>query len=65
MDTITRRLPAVLTAVALAVLLAWPSITGFYSYNDGYYNGIVASACISAVLTISLNLAMGYGGCCR
>ncbi|MWK38358.1 hypothetical protein GEV43_32825 [Actinomadura sp. J1-007] len=62
MDTITRRLPAVLTAVALAVLLAWPSITGFYSYNDGYYNGIVASACISAVLTISLNLAMGYGG---
>ncbi|MGC4956022.1 ABC transporter permease subunit [Actinomadura citrea] len=61
-DVLLRRLPAALTAVALAVLLAWPAITGFYSYNASYYDGIVASAAISATLTISLNLSMGYGG---
>ena len=45
-----------------AVLLAWPRITDYYSYNANYYNGLVASAAISAILTISLNLCMGYGG---
>lgn len=49
-------------AGALALMLAWPFITDFYSYNAAYYDGLVASAAISAVLTISLNLAMGYGG---
>jgi branched-chain amino acid transport system ATP-binding protein/branched-chain amino acid transport system permease protein len=44
------------------VLLAWPRITDYYSYNANNYNGIVASAAISAILTISLNVAMGYGG---
>src|SRR5690606_5075726 len=51
-----------LTIVAAGVLLAWPYITDYYSYNASYYNGIVASAAISAILTISLNLCMGYGG---
>ncbi|MFA1541947.1 branched-chain amino acid ABC transporter ATP-binding protein/permease [Actinomadura monticuli] len=55
-------LPPVLTAIAAAVLLAWPAITDFYSYNANYYNGIVAAAAISAILTIALNLSMGYGG---
>ncbi|WP_157530837.1 branched-chain amino acid ABC transporter ATP-binding protein/permease [Microtetraspora niveoalba] len=53
---------AVLAVVAVAVLLAWPAITDYYSYNASYYDGIVASAAISAILTISLNLSMGYGG---
>ncbi|TDC98260.1 branched-chain amino acid ABC transporter ATP-binding protein/permease [Actinomadura sp. 7K507] len=57
-----RWLPTALTVVAVAVLVAWPSITNFYSYNASYYNGIVASAAISAVLTISLNMSMGYAG---
>lgn len=61
-DVALRWLPAALTTVAAAVLLAWPSITDFYSYNASYYNGLVASAAISAILTISLNLSMGYGG---
>ncbi len=56
------RLPAALTAAAAVVLLARPAITDFYSYNAAYYNGLVASAAISAILTISLNLSMGYGG---
>ncbi|MFI6709362.1 branched-chain amino acid ABC transporter ATP-binding protein/permease [Nonomuraea sp. NPDC050478] len=51
-----------LTIVAVGVLLAWPYITDYYSYNASYYNGLVASAGISAILTISLNLCMGYGG---
>ncbi|GII86109.1 branched-chain amino acid ABC transporter permease [Sphaerisporangium siamense] len=51
-----------LVVVAAAVLLMWPAITDYYSYNASYYNGIVASAAISAILTISLNLSMGYGG---
>ncbi|MFB4309393.1 ATP-binding cassette domain-containing protein [Actinomadura sp. GTD37] len=59
---IGRALPPVLTAAAGAVLLAWPAITDFYSYNANYYNGIVAAAAISAILTIALNLSMGYGG---
>lgn len=59
---LARWFPAVATVVVAAVLLAWPAITSFYSYNAAYYNGIVASAAISAILTISLNLAMGYGG---
>ncbi|NVI92758.1 ATP-binding cassette domain-containing protein [Actinomadura sp. BRA 177] len=62
MDALVRRLPAALTAAAAVVLLAWPAITDFYSYNAAYYNGLVASAAISAILTISLNLSMGYGG---
>ncbi|GAA4082912.1 ABC transporter permease subunit [Nonomuraea soli] len=53
---------AVTTAAVVALLLAWPFITDFYSYNAQYYDGLVASAAIAAVLTISLNLAMGYGG---
>ncbi|WP_433346792.1 ATP-binding cassette domain-containing protein [Microtetraspora malaysiensis] len=51
-----------LAVAAIAVLLAWPAITDYYSYNASYYNGIVASAAISAILTVSLNLSMGYGG---
>lgn len=51
-----------LAVVAVGVLLAWPAITDFYSYNASYYNGIVASAAISAILTISLNLSMGFSG---
>ncbi|WP_395105358.1 ATP-binding cassette domain-containing protein [Actinomadura sp. SCN-SB] len=62
LPTAMRRLPAVLTGVALVLLLCWPAITDFYSYNASYYNGLVASAAISAILTISLNLSMGYGG---
>ncbi|MFI0353372.1 ATP-binding cassette domain-containing protein [Actinomadura sp. 9N407] len=62
LDILLRRLPAALTVVVAAVLLAWPAITDFYSYNSAYYNGLVASAAISAILTISLNLSMGYGG---
>ncbi|MFA1550278.1 branched-chain amino acid ABC transporter ATP-binding protein/permease [Actinomadura chokoriensis] len=62
LDVLLRWLPAALTAVAAVVLLAWPAITDFYSYNASYYNGLVASAAISAILTISLNLSMGYGG---
>ncbi|MEV4678318.1 MULTISPECIES: ABC transporter permease subunit [Actinomadura] len=61
-DVLRRGLPALLTAAAAAVLLAWPAITDFYSYNASYYNGLVAAAAISAILTISLNLSMGYGG---
>ncbi|TDD35615.1 branched-chain amino acid ABC transporter ATP-binding protein/permease [Actinomadura sp. KC06] len=62
LDAALRRLPMALTAVAAVILLAWPSITDFYSYNASYYNGLVASAAISAILTISLNLSMGFGG---
>lgn len=51
-----------LAAAAIVVLLCWPRITDYYSYNATYYNGIVASAAIAAILTISLNLCMGYGG---
>ena len=51
-----------LSVLAVAVLVAWPMITDYYSYNASYYNGLVASAAISAILTISLNLSMGYGG---
>jgi ABC-type branched-subunit amino acid transport system ATPase component/ABC-type branched-subunit amino acid transport system permease subunit len=51
-----------LAAVVIVVLLLWPRITDYYSYNATYYNGIVASAAIAAILTISLNLCMGYGG---
>lgn len=51
-----------LAIAAVAVLLAWPYLTDYYSYNASYYNGLVASAAISAILTISLNLCMGYGG---
>lgn len=51
-----------LAAAACVVLLFWPQITDFYSYNSAYYNGVVASAAISAMLTISLNISMGYGG---
>lgn len=53
---------AALSVAIVGVLIAWPQITSFYSYNDAYYNGVVASAAISAILTISLNLSMGYGG---
>lgn len=49
-------------AVGLVLLAAWPFIIDFYSYNASYYIGLVASAAIAAILTISLNLAMGYGG---
>ncbi|MFE3454200.1 ATP-binding cassette domain-containing protein [Nonomuraea sp. NPDC059194] len=49
-------------AVGLGLLAAWPFIIDYYSYNASYYVGLVASAAISAILTISLNLAMGYGG---
>ncbi|MFI0371916.1 ATP-binding cassette domain-containing protein [Actinomadura sp. 1N219] len=62
LDAALRRLPTVLTAAAAVILLAWPAITDFYSYNASYYNGLVASAAISAILTISLNLSMGFGG---
>jgi branched-chain amino acid transport system ATP-binding protein/branched-chain amino acid transport system permease protein len=51
-----------LAAAIIVVLLLWPRITDYYSYNATYYNGIVAAAAISAILTISLNLSMGYGG---
>jgi len=51
-----------LTAVVIVLLLFWPRITDYYSYNANYYNGIVASAAIAAILTISLNISMGYGG---
>jgi ABC-type branched-subunit amino acid transport system ATPase component/ABC-type branched-subunit amino acid transport system permease subunit len=51
-----------LAAAAVVVLLLWPRITDFYSYNAVYYNSVVASAAIAAILTISLNLCMGYGG---
>lgn len=51
-----------LAAAAVIVMLAWPMITDFYTYNASYYNGIVASAAISAILTISLNLSMGFSG---
>lgn len=51
-----------LSILAVAVLIMWPFITDYYSYNASYYNGLVASAAISAILTISLNLSMGYGG---
>ena len=51
-----------LSVVLCAVLLAWPWITDFYSYNASYYDGLVASAAIAAILTISLNLCMGFTG---
>ncbi len=51
-----------LAAAVIVVLLLWPRITDYYSYNATYYNGIVASAAIAAILTVSLNLCMGYGG---
>jgi ABC-type branched-subunit amino acid transport system ATPase component/ABC-type branched-subunit amino acid transport system permease subunit len=51
-----------LAAAVIVLLLLWPEITDYYSYNATYYNGIVAAAAISAILTISLNLCMGYGG---
>jgi ABC-type branched-subunit amino acid transport system ATPase component/ABC-type branched-subunit amino acid transport system permease subunit len=51
-----------LTVAMILVLLVWPRITDYYSYNANYYNSIVASAAIAAILTVSLNLCMGYGG---
>jgi len=54
--------PAIVVGVLVIFALAWPFITNYYSYNAAYYDGVVASAGVSAVLTISLNLAMGYGG---
>lgn len=51
-----------LASAVIVVLLLWPQITDYYSYNANYYNGIVASAAIAAILTVSLNLCMGYGG---
>ncbi|WP_190814498.1 branched-chain amino acid ABC transporter ATP-binding protein/permease [Saccharopolyspora pogona] len=64
-DGLVRARAVVLYALAAAlivVLLAWPRITDYYSYNAAYYNGVVSSAAIAAILTISLNLCMGYGG---
>jgi branched-chain amino acid transport system ATP-binding protein/branched-chain amino acid transport system permease protein len=52
----------VLAVSAVVVLALWPRITDFYSYNAGYYNSVAATACIAAILTISLNVAMGFGG---
>lgn len=57
-----RFVPPALAVAAVALLLAWPRITDYYSYNNLYYDGLVASAAISAILTISLNLCLGYGG---
>lgn len=51
-----------LTGIGILLLLLWPRITDFYSYNAQYYNGLVAGAAITAILTMSMNLAMGYGG---
>lgn len=59
---IRRLVLIVLSVAAGGVLLAWPAITDFYSYNASYYDGIVVSAAISAILTISLNLCMGFTG---
>jgi ABC-type branched-subunit amino acid transport system ATPase component/ABC-type branched-subunit amino acid transport system permease subunit len=51
-----------LSIAILGVMLGWPFITDYYSYNASYYNGLVAFAAISAILTISLNLSMGFSG---
>ena len=51
-----------LAILACATILAWPAITSVATTNPAYYNGLVASAAISAILTISLNLCMGFGG---
>ncbi|NUT44983.1 MAG: branched-chain amino acid ABC transporter permease, partial [Thermoactinospora sp.] len=59
---VTTTVTAAATVAVVALLLAWPFVTDYYSYNAQYYDGLVASAAIAAVLTISLNLAMGYGG---
>jgi branched-chain amino acid transport system ATP-binding protein/branched-chain amino acid transport system permease protein len=51
-----------LTGGVILVAMLWPRITDYYSYNANYYNGVVASAAIAAILTISLNISMGIGG---
>lgn len=51
-----------LVAATAAVLLAWPWITDYYSYKASYYVALVAFAAVNAILVISLNVAMGYGG---
>lgn len=55
-------LQVVLAVTVLVLLLLTPQIARFYSFRDAFYVGVVAFGCINAILVMSLNLAMGYGG---
>jgi branched-chain amino acid transport system ATP-binding protein/branched-chain amino acid transport system permease protein len=59
---VRRPLLSLLVLLAVALLLAWPWIIDFYSFKASFFVGLFASAAVSAVLVISLNLAMGYAG---
>ncbi|GAA4987458.1 branched-chain amino acid ABC transporter ATP-binding protein/permease [Yinghuangia aomiensis] len=52
----------VLAAAGIALLLAWPDIIAFYSWQSTYYVKLFTAAAVSATLVVSLNLSMGYGG---
>jgi ABC-type branched-subunit amino acid transport system ATPase component/ABC-type branched-subunit amino acid transport system permease subunit len=53
---------ALLAAAAGAVLLLWPSLAGAVSTNRVYVIGVVSAAMITAILVLSLNLALGFTG---
>ena len=49
------------TGLAIALLLSFPLIANQTS-NPSFYLQIVSVAACSSILTISLNICMGYGG---
>ncbi|OPC79637.1 hypothetical protein B4N89_00565 [Embleya scabrispora] len=53
---------AALTLLGVLFLLAWPHVIAFYSWQSEYYVKLFTGAAVSAVLVVSLNLCMGYGG---
>ena len=49
------------TVLGVAILYAFPLLAKT-TENPTFYLQIVSVACFSAILTISLNICMGYGG---
>lgn len=51
-----------LAAVVLVALIAWPQVAQVFGGQRDFYIGLVTGALITTMLTISLNLAMGFAG---
>jgi branched-chain amino acid transport system permease protein len=56
------RLETIFAAGAVVLLFAWPWLAGLVTGNPRFYTSLVGNIAIIAILTLSLNLAMGYGG---
>jgi ABC-type branched-subunit amino acid transport system ATPase component/ABC-type branched-subunit amino acid transport system permease subunit len=48
--------------LAVVILLAWPWLAEVVTSNPRFYTSLLATVGIMAILTISLNIAMGYSG---